>query len=123
MVYLSSALYLLGLALLVFGQVPAMLYLSGLLYGWAYGLSIPALQTMAIRIVPREQRGAASSTYLCSYDVGWAMGGLLGGVMETAFGYRHMFALMSLWIFASVALYYFWARNSRSAFRNLPKTV
>ena len=121
MVYVSSALYIVGLGLIIFGHHASFLYISGLLYGWGYGLSIPALQTMAVRIAPREQRGAASSTYLCSYDVGWALGGLLGGVLVTAFGYRKMFALMSVWVFASVALYVLWSRNSRSAFRNLPK--
>lgn len=120
MIYISTVLFLIGLGMVVFCQSAGVLYISGLLYGLAYGLCLPALQTMAVRIVPRAQRGAASSTYLCFFDIGWALGGLLGGVFVSACGYRGMYAIMSLGLFASVCLYYFWARNTKSAFRNLP---
>ncbi|MDO4733101.1 MAG: MFS transporter [Bacillota bacterium] len=123
MIYLSSALYIVGLFLIIFGRIPFMLYASALLYGWALGLSLPAIQTMAVRIVPKEERGSASSTYLCSYDIGWALGGLLGGVFVTAVGYRAMFSILGIGVLASLALYHFWARNTRSAFRNLPKNI
>ncbi|MBQ6807677.1 MAG: MFS transporter [Firmicutes bacterium] len=122
-IYLSSGLYIVSLILIVFGRIPFMLYVSALLSGWSLGLILPAVQTMAVRIVPKEERGAASSTFLCSYDIGWALGGLLGGVFVTALGYRAMFAVLGVGVFASLALYHFWARNTRSAFRNLPENA
>jgi len=92
-------------------------YLSGLFFGIGYGVSIPALQSMAMRVAPMEKRGSATSTFHCAYDVSGGLGGPLAGVLVTFFGYRTMFAAMCLCILISFLVYALWASKSPSAFR------
>lgn len=108
------------LSLLLLGLLPNgfTFYLSALLFGLAFGTMPPAMQTMALRIVPSARRGAASSTYLCAFDVGMGLGGTVAGLLIDAWGYQAMFAAMSLAMLVSAALYFFWGRRHASAFRN-----
>jgi len=92
-------------------------YLSGLFFGIGFGISSPALQAMAMRIVPMEKRGSATSTFQCSYDVAGGLGGPLAGVLVTYFGYRPMFAALCVFILISTLIYVFWASRTPSAFR------
>ena len=115
MVYLSTLLALVCQGMIVMGRGGFPLYFGALCGGLSYGMLLPAMQTMAVRIVPAQERGAASSTYMCLFDIGWGGGGLLGGVFATLWGYRAMFSVMTLGLVFSVLLYYFWARRSRSA--------
>ncbi len=122
-IYISNAAFLLALSFLVFGHQPTLFYLTAVLYGVGYGLSLPAYQTFAIRCAAPDHRGAASSTYLCSFDISWALGGLLGGVLVTAFGYRAMFAIVSAGILLGAVLYVRWARFTPAAFHKEPCPV
>jgi MFS family permease len=92
-------------------------YLSGLLFGIAFGVAIPAMQTMSMRIVPTEKRGAATGTFLCGFDLSMSAGGLVAGALVTLMEYRQMFAWLSVFTLISFALYFFWAAKSPSAFK------
>jgi predicted MFS family arabinose efflux permease len=92
-------------------------YLSGLLFGIAFGVAIPAMQTMSMRIVPTEKRGAATGTFLCGFDLSMSVGGLVAGALVTLMEYRQMFAWLSVFTLISFALYFFWAAKSPSAFK------
>ena len=48
---------------------------------------IPAFQMMFINLASNNQRGAANSTLLVSWDVGIGLGILLGGVIADHFGF------------------------------------
>ena len=96
-------------------------YLAAVLAGYAFGGIEPALQTMAIHIVPPERRGAANSTFLCAYDIGLGGGGFLAGHLITGLGYHTMFLVVSLAALASVLLYLLWGRRHPSAFRQAGK--
>ncbi|MDO4581452.1 MAG: MFS transporter [Bacillota bacterium] len=116
LVYIGDCSFLLGLVLLIFGHSPLTFYLSACFYGIGYGLTIPALQAMSVRIVPLRRRGSASSTFLCSWDVSFGLGGIIGGALVTWLGYRPMFAILGLSLFAAMAYYRFSAAKSPSAF-------
>ena len=73
---------------------------------------------MALRIVPTARRGAASSTYLCAFDLGMGLGGAIAGFLIDIFGYQGMFLCMGLTMVISAAIYFFWGRRHPSAFRN-----
>lgn len=117
LVYGSVCCFAGGLVFLVFCQNPLMFYLAASLIGLGYGLSIPAMQAMSVRIVPAERRGSASSTFLCSWDVAWVLGGILGGLLVDGFGYRWMFAVLALFEVAATMYYYFFGSKAPSAFR------
>jgi MFS family permease len=116
MVVLGNGNFLLALLLLLF-KSSSCYYLSGLFFGLGFGLLNPAMQTMAVRIVPLEKRGSASSTYLCSYDIGSGLGGLAAGWMVTVWGYRPMFGAMGIFIVLSCLTYWLWAAKTPSAFK------
>lgn len=61
--------------------------LAGLLYGLAGGIINPVLNAAVLKSVPPERRGAASGTYMISFDVGIAGGGAIWGVTIEHMGY------------------------------------
>lgn len=116
-IYVGGLCFLLGLALVVVESNSFLFYCGAFAYGIGYGLTMPALQTMSLRTVPLRRRGAASSTYLCSFDVSFGLGGLLGGVLVEAIGYQYMFALMSISLVSCVIIYHYWGSKTPSAHR------
>jgi len=92
-------------------------YVSGLFFGFGFGLFTPSMQAMAVRIVPLEKRGSASSTFLCAYDIGSGLGGLTAGWLITIWGYRPMFGALIAFIIISSLIYALWAAKTPSAFK------
>jgi len=117
MVFLGNACFFLGFLLLLF-ETSAGYHLSGLFFGMGAGLFYPAMQAMAVRIVPEEKRGAASSTFLCFADIGTGLGALTAGILVTLFSYRIMFGAMIVFSVLAVITYVVWASKTPSAFRN-----
>ena len=115
-IILGNACFALGLLLMVLARELLLFDLGGLLYGGGFGVIAPAVQTMSVRSVPPERRGAASCTYLILMDLSGAAGGALCGALVTAFGYPAMFFLMILFCAASILLYRLWGRFTPSAF-------
>ncbi len=115
--YTSTFCFIGSIGFLVFGQTAGLFYLAACLMGLGFGLFIPAMQAMAVRIVPITRRGSASSTFLCSWDVAFALGGLLGGLLSEQYGFRAMFAILSIFELIAAAYYFFYARKCPSAFK------
>jgi len=111
----NSALFLAMLLLLP--DFSASYYLSGLFFGLGYGVSIPAMQAMSMRVVPMEKRGSASCTYHCAYDIASGIGGFLAGGLVTVWGYKTMFVSFCIFNVFSVLAYMVWASKTPSAFK------
>ncbi|MEG2213586.1 MAG: MFS transporter, partial [Clostridiales bacterium] len=82
------------ICMLLLGIFPGKIafYIGALFFGAGFGMITPAMQAMALRIVPTENRGSATSTYLCAFDLGIGLGGILGGILVTTLGtYAHMY--------------------------------
>ena len=92
-------------------------FAGALVLGVGYGMIQPAMQAMAMRTATPQTRGAASVTYLCSYDVSVGLGGMIGGVIATWWGYRSMFGVISIVPLIGILLYVVWGRKSNTAFR------
>jgi len=122
MIIAGNCCFLLALALLLLDS-SACYYISGLFFGIGFGVSIPAMQTMAMRTAPPEKRGSASSTYQCSYDISAGLGGFISGGLVTVWGYRPMFAVMCVFIVVSTLVYFFWACRTPSAFKVYQKNL
>ena len=117
-VWLANGSMLASLVILGLAANQVTFFLAALLFGLAFGTMPPAMQTMALRIVPSERRGAASSTYLCAFDLGVGLGGAIAGFLIDSCGYEGMFLCMSLAMVISAAVYFFWGRRHPAAFRN-----
>lgn len=116
MVYAGNACLLISMLLLAFLPYRFTYMVSALFFGAGFGMMTPSMQAMAMRISPPERRGSASSTYLCGFDIGIGMGGIISGLLVHNLGYNRMFAIMMLALLASVVVYVFWARRHPSSF-------
>lgn len=90
--------------------------LSAVLAGFGFGGLEPALQSMAVSIVPPERRGAANSTFLCAYDIGIGCGGGIAGWLISGVGYHAMFCIMAVFNVLSMLIYFGWAGRHPSSF-------
>lgn len=66
-------------------------YASALLIGLGNGHMYPAFLNMFINMARHDERGTANSTILTSWDLGFGIGILLGGVVAEYFGYGASF--------------------------------
>jgi len=116
MVIVGNSCFILALILLIVHNTTAY-YISGLSFGLGFGVMNPAMQAMAMRIIPLEKRGAATSTFQCSHDISSGIGGLIAGGIVTGWGYRPMFGVLIIAVVISFFVYMLWASKTPSAFR------
>ena len=105
------------IALLILGVCPnnVTFIISALLSGYAFGSLEPALQGMAVNIVPANRRGAANSTFLCAYDIGIGIGGFIAGVLIDILSYRAAFLIIMLANILSIIIYLIIGKNHESS--------
>ncbi len=85
--------------------------IAGGLSGISFGCMEPSLQAMAVSTATPDRRGAASSTFLCSFDIGIGVGAAIAGVLIDVVGFRYMYMIMSLTSLAALVVYLLVARN------------
>ena len=113
-VIISTVVQLVSLALLALWPGLVSFIISALFFGGGFGMMSPTMQAMAVRTAPPHRRGAASSTYLCAFDCGIGLGGVIAGYLLRFLGYPQMFAIMLLFTLAAVIVYYGWARRGKT---------
>lgn len=64
---------------------------AAVLYGAGFGTAQPSLQAMAVFGVPSTRRGAATAMYYTAFDLGIAIGSVLGGVLADALSLRAVY--------------------------------
>ncbi len=69
--------------------------IAGLFIGIGFGMMFPALQTLYINMAENSQRGTANSTYLVGFDLGLAMGMLVGGYISGIYSFEVLFLVAS----------------------------
>ncbi|MGI5892324.1 MAG: MFS transporter [Bacillota bacterium] len=80
--------------------------ISAVIFGFAFGFAMSSLQSLAMRNVPFESRGAASSTFLLAFDIGIGLGGLIAGWIADQWGYEMMFPIMMIPVIIAIILYF-----------------
>lgn len=78
---------------------------AGLFIGVGFGMMFPALQTLYVNMAPNNQRGTANSTYLVGFDVGLALGMLIGGYISGIWSFSILFMVASLLCVISIFMY------------------
>lgn len=82
--------FLLSYTGIVAGTWRVLMFLAvGLLQGLAYGLLHPSFNTLFVRLAPESRRGAATSMFLTSNDLGIGIGMLIGGSVAQLYGGFH----------------------------------
>lgn len=81
-----------------------MLLIAAVCGAFGYGAAGPVARSMAMSVVPKERRGAASSTLFLASDVGQLVGPIVGGLLATSFGYAVMFQIVPAYLILAVIL-------------------
>ena len=105
---------LLGLTgYILFAAVPHVLafYTSAFFMGLGNGHMFPALQTMFMNIVQKQQRGTANSTLLISWELGVGIGTLCGGAVVDIAGFHTAFWVASMVNLCGVLFYILHSRR------------
>lgn len=100
----------------LFAAVPHVwaFYTSAFFMGLGNGHMFPALQTMFMNIVHKQQRGTANSTLLISWEFGVGIGTLCGGAVVDMAGFHAAFWVASMVNLGGVLFYIL---HSRSDFK------
>jgi MFS family permease len=111
--YLASLPFLIAIGL--FPVVPAV-SAAYLLRGTLVNLAGPAVTTFLMGAVPERSRVVANGAYNVSYQIAWALGAQVGGLVVSAAGYQLPFLLAAPCYAASALLlaYWFWRTPSPS---------
>jgi MFS family permease len=82
-------------------------YLSaGLLFGLGYGAIMPALQAMAVSVVPAVRRGAANATLYAIFDVGMSVGPYVNGLLAESGGYPMMYLVAAVFLVVPAVVFF-----------------
>lgn len=81
-IVLCSIFTFLGLWSLSFATSTVYVALAGFLFGLGYGSLIPALQSWILSLAPRHRRGVANGMYFSALDIGWAISGIVLGLLD-----------------------------------------
>ena len=89
------------LALIGISSNTLMFACSGVLGGLGIGTAMGTYQSMAVSSVEPQRRGVATSTYMTAFDLGIALGSLVGGVLADMFGYTIMYFTVAIFPIAA----------------------
>lgn len=103
----TSAMAIVAIAFLAFALIHNIVAfcVSGLFIGIGFGMMFPALQTLYINMAENNQRGTANSTYLVGFDLGLALGMLVGGYISGMYSFEILFLVASGLCFFSIIVY------------------
>lgn len=112
-VYASISM-LISVLLLFLKISPMVLLISGLLFGFGFGVVYPSLVLLLVKHINTNNRGTSLSILIASGDIGNAMStALLGGVAEHL-GYSALFVVTMAIL--GICTYYFYSISARCKF-------
>lgn len=107
------AMFIVSFSFLVFASIHNIYAFctSGFFIGIGFGMMFPALQMLYINLAENNQRGTANSTYLLGFDLGLALGMLIGGYITGLYTFDRLYVVDSIMCFISIIIYWFWTRK------------
>jgi MFS family permease len=105
-VYPALILYAVGMFMFSQSHSGSILLLSAVVIGFGYGNYQSSGQVIAIKGVPPNRLGLATSTYMLFYDFGYGLGPFLTGILVPFTGYRGLFLITVAVIVAALAMYH-----------------
>ena len=82
LILIGLALTAVGVLLLGYASAPMLFLAAGIANGAGFGILMPTCQSAVNSLVKPNERGAANSTYLISYDLGIGAGALIIGSLS-----------------------------------------
>ena len=81
-----------------------MLLIAAIVAAFGYGASVPAVQSLCMKLVPKARRGAGSCTNYIGSDLGNLAGPMIAGHIVETVGYTAMWRWMTLPVFLAALL-------------------
>jgi len=88
-----------------------MLVIAAIVSAFGYGTCQPVLQAFSMKCVPKQRRGAGSTTNYIGQDIGNLVGPVVAGLVIEHIGWRSMWVCMTLPVFIAMGIVLF-TRNS-----------
>jgi MFS family permease len=94
-----------------YARILPMFFLAAFLSALGSGASQPMMNSLCMKTVPQDRRGAASSTAYIGMDIGNIIGPLIAGVIVLRYGYSVMWRIMTVFLFLSVVAIAFFRKR------------
>lgn len=101
----SSVSALIAILLLAVMQNNLVLFVAAAFMAGGYGIMCSVCQSTAILLVGEEKRGLANSTYYIGFDLGMALGPIIGGFLYGHVPLACFYPVLALCVPASVIVY------------------
>ena len=101
----SSVSALIAILLLAVMQNNLALFIAAAFMAGGYGIMCSVCQSTAILLVGEEKRGLANSTYYIGFDLGMALGPIIGGFLYGHVPLAYFYPVLALCVPASVIVY------------------
>ncbi len=101
-------LFMFAIGMFMFGRAGHGITLlsAAVIIGLGYGNFLSCSQAIAIKAVPPDRFGLATSTFFIGLDVGFGIGPYLLGSLVSFTGYRGLYVAMAIMILATTVLYH-----------------
>lgn len=111
-VILSGIVMIIGALLILTGAGTIQAFLTaGAIYGVGYGLVMPCINTLVLRMSLKNQRGMGNALFYGAIDAGYGVGSILWGIVATAAGYSMIYAAAAVCVFCGFLIYFVKLRN------------
>lgn len=99
--------FALSLLLLGITNSPFFFFVSAVLAGIGYGNLASTFQAVAVKIVPFNKIGLATSTFFIGLDVGLGLGPFVLGIFTARIGYANIYIIMGILMALTLVVYHF----------------
>jgi MFS family permease len=111
----TMVLFALSLLLISISSSLLMFIVAAFLNAFGYGACQPAIQSLCMKRVLKERRGAASCTSYIGTDLGSLLGPVLAGAIAGWIGYAKMWRLMTIPVFLAVLFVFVFKKDISSS--------
>jgi len=105
-IYPCFVLFAIGLVLISMTHTGFVLLAAAAFVGLGYGSFSPFMQAIAIRSLPHNRMGVATSTFFGFFDMGMGFGPFLLGMFITTIGYSGLYLCSAAAVIAFMFLYF-----------------
>ncbi|MDR3288561.1 MAG: MFS transporter, partial [Peptococcaceae bacterium] len=95
---------LIAFILISYAYTLPLFLLAAFISAFGFGACTPAIQTLAMKLVSNERRGAGSSTNYIGADIGTLIGPVAAGSVAQLFGYAVMWRAMLIPLFIAMSI-------------------
>jgi len=113
-IYPSILIFAIGLFVLSRACTSIGMLIAAACIGVAYGVVVPAIQTLAIQQAPQHRTSVVTATYFTCLDVGLGIGAYILGAVIPLLGYSNLYLLLCP-IVLCIAFLYFWVYGRKAA--------